>query len=65
MKLADYLRREGISRAEFARRLGKSEGMVSLLCSGDTWLSKNTAQQIFDATGGEVTPTDFMDEVVE
>lgn len=60
MKLADYLKREGISGAEFARRTGISEGMISLLCRGETWLSKETAIRIRLATGGDVTPTDFL-----
>lgn len=60
MKLAEYLTREGLSGAEFARRTGMSEGMISLLCRGETWLSKDTAQKIIKETGGEVTPTDFL-----
>jgi plasmid maintenance system antidote protein VapI len=60
MRLADYLDREKISPAEFARRIEMSEGMVSLLCRDQTWLSKKTAQRIFDITGGSVTPTDFL-----
>lgn len=60
MKLADYLDREQITRAEFARRTGLSEGMVSLLCRDETWLSKETARKIKDATNGDVTPNDFM-----
>lgn len=62
MKLAEYLSRENLSGAEFARRVGLSEGMVSLLCRGETWLSKDTAQKIITATNGEVTPTDFLTE---
>jgi len=60
MKLVDYIKREKISRAEFSRRTGISEGMISLLCRDETWLSKDTAQKILDATIGEVTPNDFM-----
>lgn len=60
MKLAAYLERENLPAAEFARRIERSEGMVSLLCRDATWLSKDTAQRILDATGGEVTPNDFL-----
>lgn len=60
MKLAQYLARERVSGVEFARRIGMSEGMVSLLCRDGTWLSKETAQKILRETGGEVTPTDFL-----
>lgn len=60
MKLSDWLKREGLSKAEFARRTALSEGMVSLLCRDATWLSKETAKTIKDTTGGDVTPNDFL-----
>lgn len=60
MKLSDYLTQQNLSGAEFARRNGISEGMVSLLCRGETWLSKEMAQKIIRATDGAVTPTDFL-----
>lgn len=60
MKLADYLATEGISNAEFARRTGLSEGTISLLVRGESWLSKGTADRIFEATAGRVTPNDFF-----
>lgn len=60
MKLSDWLKREDISGAEFARRASISEGMVSLLSRDETWLSREMAQKIFAATNGEVTPNDFL-----
>lgn len=60
MKLSDWLDREHMSKAEFARRTSLSEGMVSLLCRDATWLSQKTAKTIRDTTGGEVTPNDFL-----
>lgn len=60
MKLSDWLKRESVSGAEFARRTELSEGMVSLLCRDATWLSRETAETILKATAGEVTPNDFM-----
>lgn len=60
MKLAEWLEREEMSAAEFARRTSLSEGMVSLLCRGATWMSRRTATIIRDATGGEVLPDDFL-----
>lgn len=60
MKLSEWLKREDISGAEFARRHSISEGMVSLLCRDETWLSREMATKIFSATNGEVTPTDFL-----
>ncbi len=60
MKLIDYLKREKIRPVEFARQIGMSEGTISLLCHGKIWPKKGTAQKIVEATGGEVTPTDFL-----
>lgn len=60
MKLSDWLKREGVSGTEFARRTGLSEGTVSLLCRDATWPGLKTANAIHRATGGEVTPNDFF-----
>lgn len=60
MRLSDYLKREGISGSEFARRTGLSEGTISLLCRDATWPSEKTMTAIHRETGGEVTPNDFF-----
>ncbi len=61
MKLADWLRRSGVSRAEFARRIGVSPGAVTLICRADgAWLSRETAERIVAETRGAVTPNDFL-----
>ncbi len=61
MKLTDWLRQNGVSRAEFARRIGVSPGAVTLICRGDgAWLSRDTAERIVAETGGAVTPNDFL-----
>jgi 3,4-dihydroxy 2-butanone 4-phosphate synthase/GTP cyclohydrolase II len=61
MKLTDWLRRNGVSRAEFARRIGVSPGAVTLICRDDGgWLSRDTAERIVAETGGAVTPNDFL-----
>jgi 3,4-dihydroxy 2-butanone 4-phosphate synthase/GTP cyclohydrolase II len=61
MKLDAWLRRYNVSRAEFARRTGLSKGAVSQICNeNQAWLSRETAEQIFQATGGAVTPNDFL-----
>jgi 3,4-dihydroxy 2-butanone 4-phosphate synthase/GTP cyclohydrolase II len=63
MKLADWLRRHGVSRAEFARRIGVSPGAVTLICrDGGGWLSRETAERIVAETRGAVTPNDFLGE---
>lgn len=64
MKLADWLRKSGVSRTEFSRRLGLTPGAVSQLCNQETvWMSRETAQAIARETGGAVTPNDFLPEV--
>jgi 3,4-dihydroxy 2-butanone 4-phosphate synthase / GTP cyclohydrolase II len=64
MKLADWLRKSGVSRTEFSRRLGLTPGAVSQLCNQESvWMSRETAQAIARETGGAVTPNDFLPEV--
>ncbi|WP_395664388.1 3,4-dihydroxy-2-butanone-4-phosphate synthase [Methylocella sp.] len=61
MKLDDWLKRNNVSRAEFARRIGLSKGAVTQFCNtADAWVSRETARQIFRETGGAVTPNDFL-----
>ncbi len=61
MKLSDWLRRNSVSRAEFARRIGVSPGAVTLICREDgAWLSRETAERIVAETDGAVTPNDFL-----
>ena len=63
MKLADWLMRSGVSRADFARRIGVSPGAVTQFCRGDgAWVSRGTAQRIMVETRGAVTPNDFLDD---
>ncbi len=64
MKLADWLRKSGVSRTEFSRRLGLTPGAVSQLCNQQSvWMSRETARSIARETGGAVTPNDFLPEV--
>ena len=60
MKLADYLTANQLSEAEFAGRAGISREMVNRLKNGQIWLSSETAERIYRATDGEVTPNDFL-----
>ena len=61
MKLADWLARRGVKRAEFARRIGVSPGAVTLICRDEgAWLSRETAERIVVETQGAVTPNDFL-----
>ena len=61
MKLAEWLSRNGMSRVEFARRIGVTPGAVTQLCnSAQAWLSRDTAELIARETRGAVTPNDFL-----
>src|SRR5277367_2199722 len=61
MKLGDWLRRNQVSRADFARRIGVSPGAVTLICrEHGSWLSRETAERIVAETQGAVTPNDFL-----
>jgi 3,4-dihydroxy 2-butanone 4-phosphate synthase/GTP cyclohydrolase II len=60
MLLSDWLTREGITRSEFAARIGVSPPTITELCRGGQWLSRKTARAIEKVTGGEVTAADFV-----
>ena len=61
MKLGDWLKRSGVTRADFARRIGVSPGAVTLICrEHGSWLSRETAERIVAETLGAVTPNDFL-----
>jgi 3,4-dihydroxy 2-butanone 4-phosphate synthase / GTP cyclohydrolase II len=61
MKLGDWLKRNSVTRADFARRIGVSPGAVTLICrERGTWLSRDTAERIVAETLGAVTPNDFL-----
>lgn len=59
MKLQDYLAREEISAAEFARRIGRAVSTVARILHGDTIPEPETLARIVVATGGAVQPNDF------
>jgi 3,4-dihydroxy 2-butanone 4-phosphate synthase / GTP cyclohydrolase II len=62
MKLAEWLTRHGVKRADFARRIGVSPGAVTQICREEgAWISRETAQRILAETRGAVTPIDFLD----
>ena len=66
MRLADWLRRNRVSRAEFARRLGVTPGAVTQICREEgAWLSRETAERIVAETGGAVTPNDFLSSALK
>jgi 3,4-dihydroxy 2-butanone 4-phosphate synthase/GTP cyclohydrolase II len=61
MKLGHWLKRNGVTRTDFARRIGLSPGAVTLICrEHGSWLSRETAERIVAETMGAVTPNDFL-----
>ncbi|WP_243372198.1 3,4-dihydroxy-2-butanone-4-phosphate synthase [Microvirga solisilvae] len=66
MKLAEWLSRNGVSRVEFARRIGVTPGAITQMCnSSHAWLSRDTAELIARETRGAVTPNDFLPSSVQ
>ena len=61
MKLGRWLRNNGLTQAEAARRLYTSQNYVSELVHGRRWPSRALAQRIFDLTEGQVEPTEFLE----
>ena len=61
MKLVAWLAQNKISRSAFARQVGLSPASVTALCNDETaWISRESAERIAAATGGSVTPNDFL-----
>lgn len=61
MKLDLWLRTHAIARSAFARQVGLSPASVTALCNDPTaWISRESAERIAAATGGAVTPNDFL-----
>jgi len=62
MRLADWLAREGEKRGAFAQRVGCSATTISHLTADPPliWIGKDLALRIREATGGLVTPNDFL-----
>ncbi|HUN11104.1 MAG TPA: 3,4-dihydroxy-2-butanone-4-phosphate synthase, partial [Rhabdaerophilum sp.] len=61
MKLADWLTRTRTKRVDFAAEIGVTPAAITQLCKeSPPWLSRETAERIALATGGAVTPNDFL-----
>src|SRR6202142_574125 len=61
MKLGDWLKRNQMSRTDFARRIGVSPGAVTLICrEHGSWISRETAERIVAETQGDVTPNNCL-----
>lgn len=64
MKLADWIRSQGMTRIAFARQIGVAPSRITDLCEYGGWPSRATAQKIYHATGGVVTPTEWLEAKV-
>jgi len=61
MKLDAWLKQNKIARSAFARQVGLSPASVTALCNDQSaWISRESAERIAAATGGSVTPNDFL-----
>ncbi len=60
MKLGEYLESKGIKRGEFAQSIGVTGGWITALCDGTGWPSREVAEKIAVATGGDVSANDFL-----
>lgn len=59
MRLATYLNDNGLSCAEFGRRIGKTRAAVAAWCNGTRIPRPEQMRKIERATDGDVTPADF------
>ncbi|HEY5796019.1 MAG TPA: 3,4-dihydroxy-2-butanone-4-phosphate synthase, partial [Bosea sp. (in: a-proteobacteria)] len=61
MKLDAWLTQNKIARSAFAKKVGLSPASVTALCNDQgAWISRESAERIAAATGGSVTPNDFL-----
>uniref|UniRef100_A0A9E7ZVD2 3,4-dihydroxy-2-butanone 4-phosphate synthase n=1 Tax=Bosea sp. NBC_00436 TaxID=2969620 RepID=A0A9E7ZVD2_9HYPH len=61
MKLDVWLRQNKIARSAFAKQVDLSPASVTALCNDPAaWISRESAERITAATGGAVTPNDFL-----
>lgn len=64
MTLSQWIAKEGVSMADFGQRVCASHSTVSRLCSGKLRPSMSLMERILKATGGDVTPNDFLPDGV-
>jgi transcriptional regulator with XRE-family HTH domain len=62
MKLSDYLKKEGLSDAEFARQLGVGRSSIGRYAAGKRKPRWEVLARIAKVTRGKVTALDFMDD---
>lgn len=60
MELKEYLKKYGITKTGFARRMGVTYDTVINIINGKAYPSAKTAQKIVELTNGEVTFEDLF-----
>lgn len=60
MKLSAYIEQSGITRRDFAAKIGVSNGRITQLCEDGGWPSREVAERIASVTEGAVTADDFL-----
>lgn len=61
MTLSDYITTNKLTLAQFGKLVGRSEATISRLTRGLNKPDWETMAAIIEATGGQVTPNDFLD----
>lgn len=65
MKLGEYLKKNGLTQAQFAKKIGSCQAHVSELISGKVTPRIPTISLIRDATSGAVDYGDWLKAVVK
>lgn len=63
MRLADYLKEEGLTLKAFATRVPTTEATVSRIAARKLWPSLQMAARIEDASGGKVTMRELLKDL--
>ena len=63
MKLSEYLSKTEQRQADFAKKLKKSQTLVSAYCTGTLMPPRKTALKIVEITKGEVSLADLWPDI--
>jgi transcriptional regulator with XRE-family HTH domain len=63
--LPEYLKRTSQTQKAFAERVGVAQSVISDICAGKLWPSREVWAKIADATGADVTPHDHLPRPAE
>lgn len=59
MTLSEWLKREGLSATDLAKRMNKPQPTIARYVNGQRMPEPPVMKEIFEITGGEVAPNDF------